>query len=87
MKTLLLQYLTKFLKSLIPKGKGSILVSELLDEINMKEASIYTITGVDGTEKQAKKEDLKDIRIESTDEGYVVSVDGSEFVILSIQAK
>lgn len=53
----------------------------------MKEASIYTITGVDGTEKQAKKEDLKDIRIESTDEGYVVSVDGSEFVILSIQAK
>lgn len=79
--------LDKVFEKLDSKGKGSILVSELLDEINMKEASIYTITGVDGTEKQAKKEDLKDIRIESTDEGYVVSVDGSEFVILSIQAK
>ncbi len=79
--------LDKVFEKLDFKGKGSILVTELLDEINMKEASTYTITGTDGTEKQAKKEELASIRIESTDEGYIVAVDGSEFVIMSIKAK
>lgn len=71
--------------------KGSILLSDLIKEINMKEANTYVITGVDGTEVVLAKEDLAGKSIKSTDEGYVVSVEGKggdqNLVILSIKVK
>ncbi len=79
--------LDKVFEKLDSKGKGNVPILDLLEEINMKDAAVYAITGADGTEKQVKKEDIKDTVIEATEDGYIVSIDGSEFAILSIQAK
>lgn len=69
------------------ENKGEILLSALLDEINMKDSAAYTLTGIDGNSTDLTSEDIKSAKVVSSDEGYTVSFADKEIILKSVKVK